>query len=283
MNPGIPDDDPSIDYYDSDYPSVQYGPYPENLDAAFQGQNIAHDVARYQAMAKAIGGPVLELCCGTGRVAIPLAADGHKVVGAELSEGQLARCRANLARVPAAAGNLELVSADVSNLDLGRRDFGLVILAFNSLVCIPDYMAQRRAIAVAARHLRPDGYLAIDVSNPLTINVNGDQTPRLMFTRRHADTGRQYSRFATLGPMSTAQVYEMTGWYDEVGDDALVRRRPYAMKLRVVHRFELQLMLEQVGLTVTRLQGGHRNEPYTTRSMIMFMEARHRAAARAEP
>lgn len=283
MNPGTPDDDPTIDYYDSDYPWVQHDPYPENLDAAFQGQNIAHDVGRYLAMAKAIGGPVLELCCGTGRVAVPLAADGHEVVGVELSEGQLARCRANVARRPEAGQNLRLVAGDVGAIDLGRRDFGLVILAFNSLVCMPDYMLQRRALATAARHLRPDGYLAIDVSNPLTIGVGGDQTARLMFSRRHADTGRRYARFASMGPMNNAQIYEMTGWYDEIGDDALVRRRPYMMKLRVIHRFELHLMLEQVGLTVTRLQGGHRGEPYTIRSPIMFVEARHRAAARTEP
>ncbi|MGE0718667.1 MAG: class I SAM-dependent methyltransferase, partial [Alphaproteobacteria bacterium] len=218
MNPGIPDDDPTVVYYDSDYPSAHHGIYPENVDSIVPTQMIAYDVDRYRGLAKTAGGPVLELCVGTGRVAIPIAADGHDVVGVDISAGQLARCRANLARVPQAADRLELIEADVATLDLGRRDFALVIIAFNSLVCMPDFTMQRRALFTASRHLAPDGVLAIDVTNPLTISPSGDGTPRLLFTRRHEPTGRTYQRFNLLGPMEPDQVQSVSGWYDEVGD-----------------------------------------------------------------
>ncbi|MCC7275875.1 MAG: class I SAM-dependent methyltransferase [Alphaproteobacteria bacterium] len=276
MNPGIPDDDPSIEFYDSDYPSTLYSPHPENLDAKVASQMIAHDLDRYRALAKAAQGPVLELCCGTGRIAIPLAADGHEVVGVDVSAGQLARCRANLARVPAAAGKLELVEADVATLDLGRRDFALVILAFNSLICMPDFLMQRRALFAAARHLAPDGVLAVDCTNPLTVDPAGDATPRLLLTRRHADTGRTYQRFIMIGPMDPNQMQAITGWYDEIADDGLVRRKPYAMKVRPIYRFELQLMIEATGMAIARIHGGHRGEPFHRASPIMFVEARHR-------
>ncbi|MGE0719720.1 MAG: hypothetical protein AB7P02_30030, partial [Alphaproteobacteria bacterium] len=100
--------------------------------------------------------------------------------------------------------------------------------------------------------------------------------PRLLFTRRHEPTGRTYQRFNLLGPMEPDQVQSVSGWYDEVGDDGLVRRRPYAMKVRPIYRYELQLMIEAAGLGITRLHGGHRGEGFHRASPVIFVEARHR-------
>ena len=48
------------------------------------------DVQMYRDFALAVDGPILELGCGTGRVLIPLALEGHHVTGLELSEMMLA-------------------------------------------------------------------------------------------------------------------------------------------------------------------------------------------------
>ncbi len=64
MNSTLPDDDPSILYNDSDYPSKDHGPFPENFDAITQAQGIACDVDRYIEIASGVRGPVLEIGCG---------------------------------------------------------------------------------------------------------------------------------------------------------------------------------------------------------------------------
>lgn len=279
MNPGIPDDDPIVEYYDGDYPSLRYGLYPENLDQIAAG--YAHDLPRYQALARAGGGPILELACGSGRLALPLAADGHPVVGVDICAGLLARCRETLARVPEAAGRLALVEADAVGLDLGRRDFALVMLAFNGLVCMPDFAMQREALRTAARHLAPDGVLALECVNPQRSDPAGDPAPRPVFTRRHPDHGRPYRRVNQLGAMDADQVCALTGWYEQVTADGTVARRPYAFRMRPIYRFELQLMLEAAGLAVIRIDGGHKGEPFDPRSATMFVEARLDPRARA--
>lgn len=71
MNAQLPDSDPSIIYYDSDYPSREGNPFPENFDATVAAQGLSDDVQRYLQFAASAGGPMLELCCGTGRVALP--------------------------------------------------------------------------------------------------------------------------------------------------------------------------------------------------------------------
>lgn len=50
-------------------------------------------VAFYGALAEETGGPVLELACGTGRVAIPIAKSGFHVTGLDIVPGMLAQAR----------------------------------------------------------------------------------------------------------------------------------------------------------------------------------------------
>ncbi|HEY4490805.1 MAG TPA: hypothetical protein VI958_02350, partial [Acidobacteriota bacterium] len=84
MNPGIANDDPSIYYYDSDYPSPFDTLFPENFDSVTEFQGLAFDIERYRLHVRQFGGPVLELCCGTGRVAIPIARDGFEITGVDI-------------------------------------------------------------------------------------------------------------------------------------------------------------------------------------------------------
>src|SRR2546423_12638367 len=56
-------------------------------------RSATEDVPFYVAGARADGGPVVELGVGTGRIAIPIAAEGIAVVGVDSSDGMLAVCR----------------------------------------------------------------------------------------------------------------------------------------------------------------------------------------------
>ena len=51
---------------------------------------VAGDVAFYERLAREAGGPVLELACGTGRVALPLAEHGLDVTGVDSAPAMLA-------------------------------------------------------------------------------------------------------------------------------------------------------------------------------------------------
>src|ERR671933_2808930 len=55
--------------------------------------SVVEDVAFYLEEARRSGGPVVELGVGTGRIAVPIAADGIRVIGVDSSEGMLEVCR----------------------------------------------------------------------------------------------------------------------------------------------------------------------------------------------
>lgn len=93
---------------------------------------------------------VLDVGCGTGRVAIELDRRGVAVVGVDLDDDLL-----TLARLK--APQLRWVHADATSLDLGER-FDVVLLAGN----VPNFCdpAVRHALPHrAAAHLAPGGHL----------------------------------------------------------------------------------------------------------------------------
>jgi SAM-dependent methyltransferase len=278
MNANLPGDHVSIHYYDGDYPGEAISPYPENFDQTTVAQGLAYDINRYQELAdESQGGSVLELCCGTGRVAIPLARRGFSVTGVDISESMLDRFRENLGRESAVLEKISLRQEDISRFDLGER-FALIILAFNSLLCLTRFEDQCTALVAAGRHLEEDGRIAIDLMNPLVLSLQGDPAPKPFFTRRSPHNGNLYTRFAAMGPMQTDQVQELFGWYDEIAPDGVVRRVPYSLHWRPIFRYELELMLERAGLEVEFVEGGHRREPFTPQSRKMFVVARKRSA-----
>jgi ubiquinone/menaquinone biosynthesis C-methylase UbiE len=274
MNPGIGNDDPSIYYYDSDYPSPFDTQFPENFDPVTEYQGLAHDIERYRELVGEIGGPVLELCCGTGRVAIPLARNGFEITAVDINQAMLQRFRKALEKEERPVANrIQLMEQDITKLALDGKKFQTLILAFNSLLCIPDFALQCAALQTASRHLSLSGRLLIDIVNPLRLKLEGDPVPKPFFTRKETNTGNTYTRFAMMGPFETDHKQQLHGWYDEVNSEGFVKRRHYALYWRPIFRFEIELMLQQAGLKILQIEGGHRKEEYTAQSPRIFLMA----------
>lgn len=93
---------------------------------------------------------VLDAGCGTGRVAIELAARGIDAVGVDLDDDMLAAARAK-------APHLQWHCADLSTFDLGRR-FSVVAMPGNVMIfCRVEHRAP--IVARCAAHLEAGGVL----------------------------------------------------------------------------------------------------------------------------
>jgi SAM-dependent methyltransferase len=98
------------------------------------------------------GSTVLDLGCGTGRIAGPLTALGHAVTGVDNGAGMIA----------ALPPGVEGVAADARTVRLGRR-FGAVLLASHLL---NDPHAGADFARTAAAHLEPDGVVVGETYPP---------------------------------------------------------------------------------------------------------------------
>jgi len=149
--------------------------------------SYAADLPLWEELAERGGGPVLELGCGTGRVALHLARRGHEVVGLDRDPELLAALHERAAELP------------VSALEADARSFALDSPA--SLVLAPTHLlqllegAEERAesLRCIAAALRPGGVLAASILEELP---EPDGSPPPLPDVREVD-GWVYSSLAT--------------------------------------------------------------------------------------
>lgn len=121
------------------------------------------DVPFWKRLAGRTRGPVLELGCGTGRIALPLAREGICVVGLDRSEPMLARARLR-ARRARLKGQLSLVRGDIRALPFERPGpFGLVMAPYGILQSLLDDGDLTATLGAVAGVLGPGGVFGIDL------------------------------------------------------------------------------------------------------------------------
>jgi SAM-dependent methyltransferase len=274
MLAGLPDDHPSIRYYDGDYPGVETTSIVENLDRTIAAQGLAEDIARFREIAGQFRGRVLEIGCGTGRVLVPLARDGIEMTGIDISAGMIERLKARLAEEKEETRDRINVHVDDARSYGGESGaFAVIIIPFNGFSCILSQRDQQAALENAARLLMPGGRLVVDVVNPFVLPLNGSGAPRPFFQRINPETGRTYTRFAAMGPIQGDQTQRLFGWYDELDEGGLVHRTAYELTWRLTFAPELSLMMESVGLDVESVEGDHRRSAYGATSPKIFLIA----------
>ncbi|HEX2162119.1 MAG TPA: class I SAM-dependent methyltransferase [Thermoleophilaceae bacterium] len=133
------------------------------------------DLALWRELAADRGSSVLDVGCGTGRVALELAAAGHEVVGIDADPALTAALdeRAAVAGLPARA-----IVADARSFTLDRR-FPLAILPMQVAQLLGGPKGRARLLATVARHLLPGGLLAIALADPFDAVEPGEARPPL--------------------------------------------------------------------------------------------------------
>lgn len=156
------------------------------------------DVPFYVETALRLGGPVLELGCGTGRVLISLARAGIDVTGVDLSGDMLAQCRRKLEAEPGEfSARTTLVQGDMRSVRVaatagGRRlrdagDFGLVLVPLFSFMHMATRADKLACLRTAAAHLREGGTLLMEVE--LESGYRETLAPVLNIVRRDRASG----------------------------------------------------------------------------------------------
>jgi SAM-dependent methyltransferase len=129
-------------------------------------RSVTEDVGFYVAEARKAGGPVVELGVGTGRIAVPIAAQGVPVIGVDSSAAMLAACR-DRARAAGIEDRLDLRLGDLRDPPVSPGDgVEAVLCPFRSYLHLPDDRARLEALHAARAVLPPGGHLVFDVFAP---------------------------------------------------------------------------------------------------------------------
>ena len=140
----------------------------EDYDAQY-GDQYEPEIAYLSALALTQKGAVLDLCCGTGIVTIPLAETGLVVVGVDMAPAMLERARTK------AGGreNLSFYLQDALTFSPDKR-FGWVLMTGNAFQAFTDEGQIASLLASVNRHLEPGGRFVFDTRLPEGYDLSPD-------------------------------------------------------------------------------------------------------------
>lgn len=257
--------------------------YYERTPAAADRYDALHrdqtrDVRFYVEEARASGGPVLEVGCGTGRVTLPIARSGVSVVGIDCSEAMLRQASEKLATEgDETRKRCRLVRADMERFAFRER-FRRVILPFRVFQHALTVDRQLNVLASVHEALDDDGLLVLDVFDPRVEMLAGG----LDGPGRVSDSGRRYvdqrgewrERFVGRYDLPD-QLLDLTFIYERLGPGEEVEERAFEpLRLRYFFRFEIEHLLARAGYAVEALYGGWDRGPFEEHGQDMVWVAR---------
>ena len=239
-------------------------------------EHVPHlnDIPFWVEEARASGGPVLELGCGTGRVAIPIAQTGVSVLGLDNSARMLRTARSKARRLGLHADLLRFVHGDMRTFRL-KRKFNLVIIPFRSFLLLLSVAEQRQALAAIKNHLVPGGRLLFSAFVPNLELLTGDpETPIHDYQVTDPETGRRLAvwhqnRYDNFNQIVNART--IIEKLDQQGKVISTAWRDY--QLRYLYRLEALHLLEAAGYRVLDVYGGFDRAPLDESSTEMIWVA----------
>lgn len=214
------------------------------------------DIPFYLGQARACGGPVLEIACGTGRIAIPLAKAGLDVTGLDVSEEMLTRARQ---KADTSGVKIGWVRADCRDFELNRK-FRLILMPFNSLQHLYDRESLEHCLTRIRGHLETGGTFVFDVFNPDLLILTRDPGKRFPVNRFvHPETGEEVV-IEERNRYDSATQLNHIAWYYSIGGkkDAVVEE--FAM--RCFYPQELDELLYANGFHVQEKFGTFQGKPF---------------------
>jgi SAM-dependent methyltransferase len=218
-------------------------------------------IAFHVAMARHCGGPVLELACGSGICALPIAATGIPVTGVDLAEPMLRHARTK-ARAQGLDGTTHWHRADAKDVRLpgGGSRFAYVLLTGNAFQAFLTDADQRALLATVRHHLKPGGLFCFETRNPSAHPLR-DIDVEEPWGRFIDHAGREVAVGGTQRWDAARSLLHWTTsrrWQD---DDGTPRCRTTRIACRFTDVAQLDALLTAAGLHLVERHGGWDRSP----------------------
>jgi 2-polyprenyl-3-methyl-5-hydroxy-6-metoxy-1,4-benzoquinol methylase len=253
---------------------IDYSEYLEGYrDAQAYDVEEGGDDADYpltEQLARELGGPLLDLACGTGTMAIRLAEQGFQVTGVDIIPEMIAWASQ---KALTQGVSIEWVVADARTIQL-HKQFPFIYMLGNAFQHFLTRADQEALLARVREHLLPQGCFLFGTRNP---------SPHNLFEARHREPqqytlpdGRHYvvSEHQEYDPITQIQHYTFhEHWLNPA---VLQEKKKYRGTLRYVYPQEMEALLFYNGLQIRSCYGSWQQDPLTatSRSMIYVCQKR---------
>ena len=238
-------------------------------------QDFDEDIDWYAELARRADASVLELGCGTGRIACSLARIGRRVVGIDRSAAMLDLARAKAAAEPGLP--LSLLRADMRDFALGTH-FGLIAIPLDGFLHLESSASQLTCLRSVREHLSPDGLLVLDIAGPASAgweDWSPGVRPLVLAWSLLLPDGARMNKYSSFSADASDQTHQVTEIYEQLDADGCLRRWLVEYTLRYVFPAELELLLAAAGLRREARYGDYTLSPFVAESPRQIVVAGH--------
>ena len=229
--------------------------------------NYKEDLLYIMEYASGIKQPIIELACGTGRLTIPMAKSGLKMVGIDLHGGML-----NRAKQKAVHEQLTIVfeQQDCTELDLAYKS-PLIFMTGNSFQHFLTNASQDALLNSVKRHLLPNGQFIFDTRNPNIAELSVDEQYEESYVNNNHQT--VYEKHFENYNHDTQILYCVTETEIRENEQVIQTARD-SISLRYVFPMELHRLLDSHGFELLNLYGSWKKDAFTKDSISMVIHCR---------
>jgi ubiquinone/menaquinone biosynthesis C-methylase UbiE len=246
----------------------EYAPFYDWENARTLGRR---DVRFWRRVALGARGPVLELGCGTGRVALPLGRAGVALVGIDRSEPMLARARRRVARARL-NGRVRLIRGDIRHLPFPASSFSTVLAPYGVLQSLLRERDLAATLAAVHGVLQRGGTFGLE----LVADLPAWEEYRRRVSLEGWRGRRGGARVTLVETVRQDRARRLTIFYqaftERCGRDRRTRR--FALAFRTLSVPQMARRLEKAGFAVTALLGDYRGGAWDSRADVWVMLAK---------
>ncbi|RHR49597.1 class I SAM-dependent methyltransferase [Parabacteroides sp. AF17-28] len=201
---------------------------------------------------------ILELCCGTGRLTIPIAKDGYNICGVDYTSSMLEQ-----AKVKASGVGLDInfIEADIRTLDLQEK-FDLVFIPFNSIHHLYKNEDLFKTLMCVRNHLKEGGLFLFDCFNPNIHYIVEGEKEQEVIAEYTTNDGRKVLIKQIMHYENATQINRIEWHYFINGEFHSIQN----MDMRLFFPQELDSYLEWAGFSVIHKFGGFEEEVFDNNS-----------------
>lgn len=251
---------------------------PERYDTEYAPFSI--DRAWYVKRALQLGGPVLELGCGTGRILFALAAEGLSVDGLDNAPAMLDRARTRAVLLgDSLSSRIGLYEGDLTDFDLGRR-YRTIMVPLNGLMHL---LTDRDLLACLDRvraHLAPGGRFLFDLTMPREELIQATSDPAGVPLRNLHLRGAAYQQRERHEYDPATRISKVTYSFLPLGCGGPAFASQ--LSLRMYPPDEVDRLCRRAGLAILERYGDFKHSPPDTEEDVMQLYVAGRDSDGAE-
>lgn len=244
---------------------------PDIYESQFAYSAQWNDIPFWIQLAKTYGPKVLELACGSGRVTIPVAESGVDIEGIDYSEGFLTLAQE---RTQSRSLSIKFHLADLRALPFQNK-YDLMYLPTGTISHLITRSEVEAFLSGAARGLRSNGVLALDVHNPTKtwlkswpLNPGPEHSSFL-----HRKTNEMILLETTYAYSADTQIFTVSYHYtfqDKSSKDG-------TLVFKLYFPVELQSLLHYNGFEVSKIFGDYTQTEFNSENTKFVIIARKRS------